>query len=145
MVRLDDKLARIRGGSYQRSDFIIADAKDPDMGPGLHAHGPAPTVDGARPRFRTRAEFLNSIEAVVKQDVVDIMLTSVSNLEQLVKRNVFAGTGVKPVIRANDTTDVWRHRGASFHNQPSRPFRTACARAREAADRPWPLFDHLHQ
>ena len=53
------------------------------------------------------------------------MLTSVSNLESLVKRNVFAGTGVKPVIRANDTTDVWRHRGASFHNQPSRPFRTA--------------------
>ena len=53
------------------------------------------------------------------------MLTSVSNLEKLVKRNVFAGTGVKPVIRANDTTDVWRHRGASFHHQPSRPFRTA--------------------
>jgi hypothetical protein len=125
MVRLDDKLARIRGGAYRRSDFIIADAKDPDMGPGLHAHGPAPTVDGAPPRFRTRAEFLDSIEAVVKQDVVDIMLTSVSNLEALVKRNVFAGTGVKPVIRANDTTDVWRHRGASFHNQPSRPFRTA--------------------
>jgi len=125
MFRLDDKLARIRSGAYQRSDFIIADAKDPDMGPGLHAHGPAPTADGATPRFRTRAEFLDSIDSIVKQDVVDIMLTSVSNLEQLVKRNVFAGTGVKPVIRANDTTDVWRHRGASFHNQPSRPFRTA--------------------
>ena len=125
MIRLDDKLARIRSGAYRRSDFIIADAKDPDMGPGLHAVGPAPTVDGATPRFRTRAEFLNSIEAIVKQDVVDIMLTSVSNLENLVKRNVFAGTGVKAVIRANDTTDIWRHRGASFHNQPSRPFRTA--------------------
>jgi hypothetical protein len=121
MVRLDDKLTRIRSGAYLRSDFIIADAKDPDMGPGLHAVGP-----GRREgRFKTRAEFLDSIEAIVKQDVVDIMLTSVSNLESLVKRNVFAGTGVKPVIRANDTTDVWRHRGASFHNQPSRPFRTA--------------------
>jgi hypothetical protein len=53
------------------------------------------------------------------------MLTSVSNLEKLVKRKVFAETGVKPVIRANDTTDIWRHRGASFHHQPSRPFRTA--------------------
>jgi hypothetical protein len=121
MFRLDDKLARIRGGSYRPSDFIIADAKDPDMGPGLHAVGSA----FGEPRFKTRAEFLDSIEAIVKQDVVDIMLTSVSNLESLVKRNVFAGTGVKPVIRANDTTDVWRHRGASFHNQPSRPFRTA--------------------
>jgi hypothetical protein len=124
MVRLDDKLARIRSGTYRRSDFIIADAKDPDMGPGLHAVGPA--VGGAR--FKTRAEFLDSVEAIVKQDVVDIMLTSVSNLESLVKRNVFAGTGVKPVIRANDTTDVWRHRGASFHSQPSRPFRTASLR-----------------
>ena len=124
MFRLDDKLARIRSGAYRRSDFIIADAKDPDMGPGLHAVGPA----SGEARFKTRAEFLDSIEAIVKQDVVDIMLTSVSNLESLVKRNVFAGTGVKPVIRANDTTDVWRHRGASFHNQPSRPFRTASLR-----------------
>ena len=122
MFKLDEKLARIRSGAYQSSDFIIADAKDPDMGPGLHAVGPA----SARSAFQdTEPEFLDSIEAIVKQDVVDIMLTSVSNLESLVKRSVFAGTGVKPVIRANDTTDVWRHRGASFHNQPSRPFRTA--------------------
>src|ERR1700761_1186961 len=104
MFRLDDKLARIRSGGYRRSDFIIADAKDPDMGPGLHAVGPKANGD---PHFRTRAEFLDSIEAIVKQDVVDIMLTSVSNLEQLLKRNVFAGTGVKPAVRANDTTDVW--------------------------------------
>ncbi len=123
MVRLDDKLARIHSGAYKRSDFIIADAKDPDMGPGLHAVGPA-TKNGEQ-RFKTRAEFLDSIEEIVKQDVVDIMLTSVSNLEKLVKRNVFAGSGVKPVIRANDTTDVWRHRGASFHHQPSQPFRSA--------------------
>ena len=41
MFRLDDKLARIHTGAYRRSDFIIADAKDPDMGPGLHAVGPA--------------------------------------------------------------------------------------------------------
>ena len=75
MFRLDEKLARIRSGAYRRSDFIIADAKDPDMGPGLHAVGPA----SAGARFKTRAEFLDSIEAIVKQDVVDIMLTSVSN------------------------------------------------------------------
>ena len=50
------------------------------MGPGLHAVGPAPTTAGGA-AFRTRAEFLDSIEAIVKQDIVDIMLTSVSNLE----------------------------------------------------------------
>jgi hypothetical protein len=123
LVRLDDKLARIRGGGYRRSDFIIADAKDPDMGPGLHAVGPA--RGNGEGRFQTRAEFLDSIEAIVKQDVVDIMLTSVSNLEKLVKRNVFAGTRIKPAIRANDTTDVWRHRGSAHHLKPSRPFRSA--------------------
>ncbi len=125
MVRLDDKLARIRGGHYRRPDFIIADAKDPDMGPGLHAVGPARAAGGAASRYATRAEFLDSIEAIVKQDVVDIMLTSTSNLEQLAKRKAFAGAGVKPAIRANDTTDIWRHRGATFHHAPSRPFRTA--------------------
>ena len=124
MVRLDDKLARIRAGAYRRSDFIIADAKDPDMGPGLHAVGPARGHGGATRRFASRAEFLDSIEAIVKQDVVDIMLTSASNMEQLAKRRAFAGAGVKPAIRANDTTDIWRHRGGTFHHAPSRPFRT---------------------
>ncbi len=75
MFKLDDKLGRIRSGAYRPSDFIIADAKDPDMGPGLYAVGAA----YGEPRFKTRAEFLDSIEAIVKQDVVDIMLTSVSN------------------------------------------------------------------
>ncbi len=125
MFRLAEKLARIRADAYRRQDFIIADAKDPDMGPGLHAVGPARESDGASHRFRTRVEFLESIEAVIKQDVVDIMLTSVSNLETLVERKAFAGTAVKPAIRANDTTDIWRHRGGTIHTRPSRPFRTA--------------------
>src|SRR5580658_6162409 len=125
MFRLDEKLARIRSGAYRRSDFIIADAKDPDMGPGLHAVGPARGPGGATRRFATRAEFLDSIEAIVKQDVVDIMLTSASNMEQLAKRRAFAGAGVKPAIRANDTTDIWRHRGSNHPKHPSRPFRTA--------------------
>ena len=124
MFRLDDKLARIRADAYRRSDFIIADAKDPDMGPGLHAVGPAREADGTTMRLRTRAEFLDSIETIVRQDIVDVMLTSVSNLEKLVSRGAFRGTGVKPAIRANDTTDVWRHRGAAYHLEPSRPFRT---------------------
>ena len=125
MFRLDEKLARIAAGPYTRKDFIIADAKDPDMGPGLYAVGPARQDDGTSTRLRTREEFLQSIEAILEQDVVDIMLTSVSNLEQLVKRGAFKGSKVKPAIRANDTTDIWRHRGATYHGSPSRPFRTA--------------------
>jgi DhnA family fructose-bisphosphate aldolase class Ia len=125
MFRLDEKLARIRAGGYRRTDFIIADAKDPDMGPGLHAVGPARQNDGSASRLRTREEFLQSIEAIIRQNVVDIMLTSVGNLERLVKRNAFAGSDVKPAIRANDTTDIWVHRGAAHALSPSRPFRTA--------------------
>jgi hypothetical protein len=125
MLRMEEKLARIRRGDYRRSDFIIADAKDPDMGPGLHAVGPVRLPDGSTPRLRTRAEFLDSIEEIVQQDIVDIMLTSVSNLEQLRKRDTVVRSNIKFAIRANDTTDVWRHRGATYHQEPSRPFRTA--------------------
>ena len=125
MSRLDEKLARIRAGEYRRRDFIIADAKDPDMGPGLYAVGPIRTPDGATPRLRTRAEFLGECAKIVKQDIVDILLASASNIEALVEDGVFNGTGVKPAIRANDTTDIWRHRGAKHHETPSRAFRTA--------------------
>ncbi len=125
MSRLDEKLARIRAGEYRRRDFLIADAKDPDMGPGLHAIGPVRAPDGATPRLRTRAEFLKQCADIVKQDVVDILLASASNIEALVESGVFKGSQVKPAIRANDATDIWRHRGAKHHETPSRAYRTA--------------------
>ena len=37
---LDQKLTAIRNGAYAPSDFIIADAKDGDMGGGVPAPGP---------------------------------------------------------------------------------------------------------
>ncbi len=37
---LDKKLDKIRNGNYQKTDFIIADAKDGDMGGGVFAPGP---------------------------------------------------------------------------------------------------------
>src|SRR5207302_4554927 len=95
---------------------------------GLHAVGPSQLADGKAEGFRTREEFLQSIEAILRQDVVDIMLTSLSNLEQLVKRKAFEETGVKSAFRANDTTDIWRHRHATYASVPSRPFRTASLR-----------------
>ncbi|PZX12381.1 hypothetical protein LX81_03639 [Palleronia aestuarii] len=133
MYRLDEKLGRIRAGNYRQGDFIIADAKDGDMGPSLQATGPHRAKDGTTSRFRTRSEFLDNIQAIVEQDVVDIMLTSVSNLEALNKRNVFEGSRVKPAIRANDTTDIWVFRGATYARQPSRPFRTADVSVAKAA------------
>jgi hypothetical protein len=125
MTRLDEKLARIRAGNYKPTDFIIADAKDGDMGSGLAATGFKRAPDGSL-KPKTRSEFLDGIQKIVEQDVIDVMLVSASNLELLHERGVFKNSAVKPVIRANDTTDCWggiRH--GTYRAQPSHPFRTA--------------------
>ncbi|MCB1493056.1 MAG: hypothetical protein KDJ77_14875 [Rhodobiaceae bacterium] len=124
MTRFAEKLARIRAGNYSRADFMIADAKDGDMGPSIPASGMNRTAG----RFNTRAEFLDNIAAIVAQDIVDIMLVSASNLEALIARDAFSGSRVKPAIRANDTTDIWVGRGAVYAQSPSRPYRTASTR-----------------
>ncbi|WP_337268312.1 hypothetical protein [Oryzifoliimicrobium ureilyticus] len=125
MYRLDEKLSRIRAGQYSRSDFIIADAKDGDMGPSITSCGPKREKDGSWSRYYTRPEFLENIRAIVEQDIVDIMLTSASNMEALIDMGVYRDSAVKPAIRANDTTDVWVCRGAGYVRHASRPFRTA--------------------
>ncbi|MDB5556830.1 MAG: barrel motif-containing protein [Rhizobium sp.] len=125
MTRFDAKIARIRAGNYKRTDFIIADAKDGDMGPSIPSCGPKLEKDSSHTRHRTRAEFLDQVKAVIAQDVVDIMLTSASNLELLVESGAYAASNVKPAIRANDTTDIWVGRGATYSKHPSRPYRTA--------------------
>ena len=135
MTRLDEKLGRIRAGSYRAGDFILADAKDPDMGPGLWALGPKGAAAGSSSRFRSRPEFQADIRSMVMSGHIDVMLTSLSNLEALAGSDVFKNTGVQPAIRANDATDIWRARGAHYHERPSRPFRTASlARARAFTD-----------
>jgi hypothetical protein len=125
MTRYEEKLTRIKAGGYRKGDFIIADAKDGDMGPSLPACGPVRDGEGNVTRFRTRQEFIAAIAEIIAQDVVDIMLVSASNLELLLERDAFAGSAVKPAIRANDTTDIWVGRGAVYAKSPSRPFRTA--------------------
>jgi hypothetical protein len=135
MTRLDAKLARILSGQYRPSDFIIADAKDPDMGPSITSCGPHREKDGTSRRNRTRAEFLDQIRAIVRQDIVDVMLMSASNLEVLSREGLFQDSAVKPTIRANDTTDIWVMRGATYSRHPSRPFRSVdLARVRPYTD-----------
>lgn len=107
MARIDQKLRNIRDGNYTRNDFMIADAKDADMGGGVRMAGPRRRADGTLDGYRTRREFLDSIKAVVAQDIVDIMLVSASNLEVLTEEGVFRQSGIQPAIRANETTDVW--------------------------------------
>ncbi|APG93063.1 hypothetical protein [Sinorhizobium americanum] len=127
--RLDRKLANIRAGKYTRSDFIIADAKDSDVGAGVTATGF--DWSGETPRRRSRQEFLDQIEAIINQDIVDIMLLSQSNLELLQERGAFVGSEIKPAIRANLESMCWgavRH--GKYTQTASIPFRdTNIARA----------------
>ncbi|MEM7259735.1 MAG: hypothetical protein AAF404_20365 [Pseudomonadota bacterium] len=113
----------MKSGNYRPADFIIADAKDGDMAFGIPAPGPvAGNATGLR--YKTRKEYLANITAMAQSGLVDIMLTSASNSEQLQKQALFSNTDVTPAIRLNDTTDIWSARGSNYRDTPSRPFAT---------------------
>jgi hypothetical protein len=120
MKSLDQKLERIREGRYVPADFIIADAKDGDMGFGLPAPGP-----GSGGRSKTKSEYFDAMRAMTRSGLVDIMLMSASTAETLTGEGLFEGGPVTPAIRLNDTTDIWSQRGGSYKVSASRPFRTA--------------------
>ncbi|MEI8342330.1 MAG: hypothetical protein WCH43_12455 [Verrucomicrobiota bacterium] len=132
MKRLDQKLANILNGSTSAKDFIIADAKDADMAFGITA--PGPQTNGCRHGYnesegcwKTLGQYRDQIRAVIAQDIVDIMLLSASNLEQLgMRERLFENSAITPAARANDTSDVWAVRGGKYPTEhPSRSFRTA--------------------
>lgn len=133
---MDEKLARIRAGKYSPTDFIIADAKDGDMGFGLTSPGPR-YDDSNRPtdRFQPVAHYRAGMREMVESGLVDIMLTSVSSAEVLAADGVYRDTPVTPAVRLNDTTDIWTMRGGVYRTGAARPFRTArIDRAREVTD-----------
>jgi len=132
MKRLDSKLATIRTGDYQPGDFIIADAKDADMGGGAPA--PGPRTDG-KPGFKTRAEYLDAMRRMTASDLVDVMLMSASNAETLVQEGIFDNSAVTPAVRLNDATDIWNMRHGGYTSQPALNFATArLSKVREFAD-----------
>ena len=119
---LETKLAHIKEGSYKPADFIIADAKDADIGFGTAAPGP----DRARPgRLFPREVYLERMRAMTRSELVDIMLMSASTAERLSGEGLFASSPVTPAIRLNDTTDIWSARGGRYKEEPSRHHRTA--------------------
>ena len=120
MRSLDRKLGNIRAGKYTPGDFIIADAKDGDIGFGRGA--PVKDTEG---RFTPRETHLQAIREMTKSGLVDIMLMSASTAERLSNEGLFAGSDVTPAIRLNDTTDIWSARGGRYKEAPSRHHRTA--------------------
>jgi hypothetical protein len=122
---LDQKLAAIHADPYGCREFIIADAKDADMGFGVPAPGQSMGRDGLL-RPRSLAGFREEIRLIVQQGIVDIMLMSASTSEALtIHERLFADSQVTPAVRANDATDIWVFRGSRIGAEASRPFRTA--------------------
>lgn len=123
---LDEKLARIHANPGGAKDFILADAKDPDMALSIAGPGRAPAAHGGQARYRSLQEFRDIIEQIVEQGLVDIMLMSAHTNEILtIQKRIFDRSHVTPAARANDTTDIHVIRGSRYPTQPSLPFRTA--------------------
>lgn len=121
---LDAKLEDIHADPHGAKAFILADAKDADMAYGIAAPGKSPEHENGG--FRSLDEYRQHIRQNVKQELVDIMLMSVSTNELLtIRERIFDSSPVTPAIRANDTTDIHVARGASYPKEPARPFRTA--------------------
>ncbi len=131
MKSLDQKLAKVRSGKYRSKDFVIADAKDGDMGFGRGAPGPKRGEN----HLKSKPEYLAAMTEMTKSGLVDVMLTSASSGELLHKQKLFAKSSVTLAVRLNDTTDIWSQRGGSYKEFPSTPFRTArLTEARKFAD-----------
>src|SRR5512136_2559853 len=133
MKSLDTKLAEVKANLSARA-FIIADAKDADMAFGVRAPGPRSYLSGHGERparfspevwtreefgYRNLPEFLDVIREITRQGLVDIMLMSAYDIEQLtLKEGLFRDTPVTPAARANDTTDIWAIRHGAYTREP---------------------------
>ena len=110
---LDQKIADIRANPSGSKAFIIADAKDADMAFGITAPGQKRPLNPERVlksemRWKTLPEYRQQIRDVVQQGLIDIMLCSASNIEQLaINERLFETSHITPAARANDATDIW--------------------------------------
>ena len=126
MKNIDIKLKNIRSGDYKASDFIIADAKDADMGGGRRAPGFIREDNGKlTQKPATYQSYLNKMEEMTKSEMVDVMLMSMTSAERLVNKNIFSNSKVTPAVRLNDTSCIWgmiRH--GEYGDKKSVPFAT---------------------
>ena len=119
---LDIKLKKTCQGNYKPSDFIIADAKDGDMGGGITAFGQVPEDPS---RSKSFTDHLEATREMISSRLIDVMLMSVSATERLVNDKVFENSAVTPAVRLNDTTDIWGPRSSKYKIHPAHNFRSA--------------------
>lgn len=110
---LDQKLAILRK-QRDADEFIICYAADPDI-----AAGVIPISES----FPSLSVYYEHLEALVKQQKLDILLTSNSTMDELARaRGLFEKSPVTPAIRANDATDNWHVRGSQYEVSMSNGF-----------------------
>ncbi len=126
MKKLDEKLLNIRNANYKPSDFIIADAKDADMGGGRRAPGFIRQENGKLTEIPdTYESYLNKMKEMTKSEMVDVMLMSMTSAERLVNQDIFKNSPVTPAVRLNDTSCIWGLlRNGDYTEHQSRPFAT---------------------
>jgi len=127
MKRLDRKLARIVEGTYQPTDFIIADAKDGDMSAGAPVAGYVRDASGKPTDVcRPMKDYRDDMERMIESDLVDIMLTSLSTAEYLAYKGAYAkNREITPAVRLNDGTHIWGARHSTYGKTPTINFRSA--------------------
>jgi len=123
---LDKKLATLAKDRFNKSAFILADAKDADMAFGIASPGKSPEMHTQEGKFRTLAQYRDQIRQVTKQGLVDIMLMSASTNDVLaIHERLFENSHLTPAARANDATDIHVIRHGSYITSPSQPHATA--------------------
>ncbi len=126
MKSLDKKLKNITSGGYQPKDFIIADAKDADMGGGRRATGIIRNIDGTpTEKPASYQSYLDKMEGMTNSEQVDVMLMSMTSAEKLINKGIFKDSPVTPAVRLNDTSCIWGMiRNGDYIKEQSRPFAT---------------------
>ena len=108
MKSLDTKLKKISDGTFTSKDFIIADAKDADMGAGRRAPGFVRNQDGSQSdKIDSFQNYLNKMQSLTESELVDVMLMSATAAERLVNKKIFEKSSVTPAMRLNDTSCIW--------------------------------------
>lgn len=124
MTYLEDKLNKIKRNTFRKRDFIIADAKDADMGFGIFAPG----LKNNKKKNKEPLSYKDYIEKIIKMtksNLVDIMLMSASSAEIAHNLKLFSNSKVTPAVRFNDSSDIWELRYGKYNKYHGMPFRTA--------------------
>ncbi|MHB2016324.1 MAG: hypothetical protein ACYCW6_05185 [Candidatus Xenobia bacterium] len=111
MGRVEEKLSASSG-------VALIFAADAQVAYGVQGLGQA------NGQYRTRPQFLDLVRGLVADGVLDGVLMTPADAEQLAARDRIFRHGVTPIVRMNAETGIWGPRHGAYRNQFSLPFPT---------------------